>query len=310
MTLIELIRQLNSARSLNTVAVVDQLLKTFVSINAGLNQQDVKYIIDDKKQQILDLLKSVDLNIANICTDLQEQINKFDVECNQTSLDMYNNGLLCDTPEYLFDKNLIYFDNVPDKNKDIFLEKIKTKLDWRWPAMEIRPNNGYITAHLVACDPLYLVDTSDDMFAKIQTAWNDIYQRRVRYYTINEQDAEILAPLPLNQFGLIVCADFFDRRPLPLVQKYLAEIYNKLRPGGTAFFTFNDCDYPEGIENFSNFYYCYIPGHTIIESCCAAGYIVKELHRLNGAISYLEVQKPGTLTTIRAGQAIGKIIDI
>ena len=309
MTLLELVRLLNNARQLSTGAVLDQTLQTFVSINAGLENCDVGHI-NHKQQQIIELLKSVDFDITNICNNLQEQINTFDDACNQQSLDMYNDGLLHDTPEYLFDKNSKYFDNAFESNKYIFLEKIKTKIDWHWPAMEIRPNNGYITEHLVACDPLYLVDTSDSMLAKVQDSWNDIYQRRVRYYTVDEQRTEILDQLPVNQFGLVVCADFFDRRPLVLIQQYLNEIYTKLRPGGTAFFTFNDCDYPEGIENFDNFYYCYTPGHTIIDHCCSHGYIIKGLHRLNGAISYIEVQKPGTLTTIRGGQAMGKIIDI
>ena len=313
MTLIELVRLINNAQNLSTSAVSDQTLDTFRSINAalahGVFDRDID-AINYKQQQIVELLQSVDSDLTNICKKLQYQIDQFADECHEKSLYIYNNSVQYDDPEYLFEKNTQYLNVAPESNKQALIEKVKTKIDWRYPAMEIRPNNMYVTKDLVACDPLYLVDTNDNMFSKCREAWNNIYQRRVRYYTIDEQATEMLCQLPTNQFGLIVTVDFFDHRPLDLIQRYLTEIYNKLRPGGTAIFTFNDCDYPEGVENFNNIYYCYTPGHTIIEYCNTIGYIVKERLRLNGASSYLEIQKPGTLTTIRAGQTLGKIIDI
>lgn len=309
MTLIELVRLRTRLLGVNSAPAQSQVLDLFVELKSALASYPF-HEIDVFEQEIMHLMTNLNQSTREIADKLQEQIDEFADDCNQKSLDMYQDGLLHDTPEYLFDKNSQYFNNTPADAKHAFLEKIKTKINWQYPAMEIRPNNGYITENLVACDPLYLVDTREDMFGRIYEAWNDIYQKRVRYYTVNEQDLEILNQLPENQFGLVVSADFFDRRPLELIRKYLAEIYTKLRPGGTAFFTFNDCDYPEGIENFNNIYYCYTPGHTIIEYCNDVGYIVKEKCKLDGALSYLEVQKPGTINTIRAGQTLGKIIDI
>jgi hypothetical protein len=309
MTLLELVRLRTRLLGVDSAAAHSQVLNLFVELKSALAGYPF-HEIDIFEQEIMHLLSNLDQHTVKIADKLQEQIDTFVNDCNQKSLEMYNDGILCDTPEYLFEKNTQYFNNAPIDAKNVLIEKIKTKIDWRYPAMEIRPNNGLITEHLVACDPLYLVDTRKDMFAQVQAAWNEVYQRRVRYYTVDEQSAEILKSLPENQFGLVVSVDFFDRRPLDLIHRYIVEIYNKLRPGGTAFFTFNDCDYPEGIENFNNIYYCYTPGHTIIEYCNSVGYIVKEIHRLDGALSYLEVQKPGTITTIRAGQTLGKIIEI
>lgn len=310
MTLVELVRLLNNARDLNTGAAIDQTLKTFASINATIEPWLFSQDNQEVQQKIVDLLKSVDNDIADICKKLEDQINIFTERCYRKSEEIYNNSVRYDTPEYLLDKNLQYFNSAPDDSKQIFLERIKAKVDWRFPGLEIRPNNAFISEHMVACDPLYLVDTRGEMFARIRELWNSLYQRRVRYYTIDETSEEILGALPANQFGLIVSADFFDHRPMSVIEKYLVEFYRKLRPGGTAIFTFNDCDYPEGVENFDNIYYCYTPGHTIIEYCKAMGYIVKDRMRLNGASSYLEIQKPGTLETIRAAQTLGKIIEI
>lgn len=281
----------------------------FAELNSALDDYSSNEIANMQKE-IVELLKKINTCTDGICNKLQDQIDQFDDECHAKSLTIYNNSIKYDGPDYLFEKNQQYFSAASISNKKAFLEKIKTKIDWRFPAMEIRPNNMFITHDLVACDPLYLVDTHKDMFANCETAWNDIYQRRVRYYTVNEQDAEILYRLPNSQFGLIVSADFFDHRPLDLMQRYLREFYTKLRPGGTAIFTFNDCDYPEGVENFENIYYCYTPGHTIIKYCNDLGYIVKQRHRLNGASSYIEIQKPGTLTALRSAQTLGKIINI
>lgn len=309
MNLLELVRLRTRLLGVNSAPAQSQVLDLFVELKSTLAVYPF-HEIDVFEQEIMHLLTNLDQCTKKIADKLQEQIDTFADDCNQRSLEMYNDGILCDTPEYLFEKNAQYFNNASEDAKNAFLEKIKTKIDWRYPAMEIRPNNGFVTEHLVACDPLYLVDTREDMFTRVQAAWNEVYQRRVRYYVVDEQSSEILKALPENQFGLIVSADFLDRRPLELIRRYLVEIYTKLRPGGTAFLTFNDCDYPEGIENFNNIYYCYTPGHTIIEYCNSVGYIVKEIHRLDGALSYLEVQKPGAISTIRAGQALGKIIEI
>lgn len=309
MNLKELVNLRFRLESINSVSARSQISELFKELKTILDTYPA-HSTEDLQSELVKLLDDLDQRVIAMRNELRNQIDAFDEECHQKSLTIYNNSIKYDDFAYLSEKNQQYFNSAPEYNKQVFLEKIKTKVDWRFPAMEIRPNNMFVTQDLVACDPLYLVDTNMDMFSKCQESWNEIYQRRVRYYTINEQDPEILLGLPNGQFALTVCADFFDHRPLELIQRYLNEFYNKLRPGGTVIFTFNDCDYPEGVENFNNIYYCYTPGHTIIEYCNAIGYIVKDRTRLNGASSYLEIQKPGTLTTIRAAQTLGKIIDI
>lgn len=313
MTLLELVQLLHNTRNLSTKAIADLTAKMFVDLNAGLppvSVDDSVTAITDKQQQITELLKSIDSDISNICANLRTKIDVFASECEQQSWYIHRDSTSNDTYDYLRTKNIEYYKKIPKDIRKIAINKIKTHLNFLYPAMEIRPNNMFITEHLVANDPLYLVDIQDSMFSNVKSKWNPIYQKRVRYYTVNERDSNILDQLPSNQFGLIVAADFFEKRPISLLQIWLTEIYIKLRPGGTAIFTFNDCDRPEAVENFNNIYYCYTPGHIISEMCKDIGYIVKEKFKLNSAISWLEIQKPGTLTTIRAGQALGKIVDI
>ncbi len=176
--------------------------------------------------------------------------------------------------------------------------------------MEIRPAHGEISQHLVACDPLYLVDTDPELFKHVKKMWNPEYQRRLRYYTVSESDRRIFHQLPQFQFGLIVAVDFFNFRPLDLIERYLLEIYQLLRPGGMVIFTYNNCDYPIGVDNFENSYYCYTPGRHVKAMAEKIGFRVAASFDLENNVSWLELQKQGTKSSLRGGQTLGRISSI
>ncbi len=84
-----------------------------------------------------------------------------------------------------------------------------------------------------------------------------------------------------------------------------------LRPGGVAVFTFNNCNYPKAVDKVNEMQYCYTNGNTLREFCKSIGYDV--LSSYNGepditlSTSWLEIQKPGSRTSIRGGQNLGAI---
>jgi hypothetical protein len=72
---------------------------------------------------------------------------------------------------------------------------------------------------------------------------------------------------------LIVAVDYFNFRPLRLIEKVSCwNVAHALRPGGVAIFTFNNCDYPIGVDNFQNLYYTYTPGHLVKDACTNIGF--------------------------------------
>jgi SAM-dependent methyltransferase len=190
---------------------------------------------------------------------------------------------------------------------EFFQSRIKLYSNYKWPAIEIRPGMGEITECLVACDPLYLVDTDPGLFKHVKKSWTPEYQKRLRYYTVSESDRYIFNQLPKQQFGIIVAVNFLNFRPMRIIKQYLHECFALLKPGGHFVFTYNNCDYPIGVDNFENSYYCYTPGRQVAELCKQAGFRIAASFDLENNVSWFELQRPGKLTSIRGGQTLGKI---
>jgi len=91
----------------------------------------------------------------------------------------------------------------------------------------------------------------------------------------------------------------------------LKSMMELLRPGGVAVFTFNDCDYPQEVDKVEKMRYCYTNGHVVRKLCTNIGYnILADIRRdeeLLTTVSWLEIQKPGTLNSLRGGQNLAAI---
>ena len=182
--------------------------------------------------------------------------------------------------------------------------------NWKFPGLEIRPAYGEITDYIKGCDPLYLMDTDDNLFLEVKKNWNNIYQCRLRYYTFQESRNQPLHQLPDNQFGFICSVDYFNFKPMSIIKNMLKQFYLKLRPGGVAVFTYNNCDLPYAIRNVENKFNCYTPGTAVIAYASEIGFeILKNVDRLEN-ISWLEIKKPGEITSIKGGQTLGEILSL
>ena len=222
------------------------------------------------------------------------------------SEEIYQNSLQ-DTAEYILNRRRKSLTLAEEENRDLFLSRLGMYNSWKYPAIEIRPAQGEITDYIKGCDPLYLVDTDNGLFDEVKKLWHEMYQRRLRYYTIDEQSTTPLKDLPDNQFGLIVSVDYFNFKTLTIIENFLQDFYTKLRPGGIAMFTYNNCDLPYAVRNVDKNFCCYTPGHRVIELAKHAGFeLVKNIDRLEN-ISWLELRKPGEITTLRGGQTLGEI---
>ena len=75
-----------------------------------------------------------------------------------------------------------------------------------------------------------------------------------------------------------------------------------------------NCDYPKGLDKVDNMYYCYTTEEEMTALCEEVGYklvdsVTRGYDELDNGISWLEIKKPGELTTIRAGQGLAQIMD-
>jgi SAM-dependent methyltransferase len=162
---------------------------------------------------------------------------------------------------------------------------------------------------MVDCDPLYLVDDRHELLIPTISRHHEIYQRRLRPYVINErQDGEILTALPNNQFGLIFAYNFFNYKPFEVIRRYLEELYQKLRPGGVLIMTINDCDRDKGVVLVEQHFCCYTPGKMVIELAQSLGFKTVFTWTDNGPSTWIELQHPGELTSLRGGQTLAKVV--
>jgi len=180
---------------------------------------------------------------------------------------------------------------------------------WKHSAMIIRPGAEDYINIMVSCDPLYLVDTRHELLKPAITLYNETYQRRLRPYVISEQsDRKILGQLPDGQFGLVFAHNFFNFRPFEIMRQWLTEIYQKLKPGGMLLMTINDCDRYKAVISVENRFCCYTPGYLVLELAQSLGFEVEFTWNDDGPVSWLELKRPGELTSVRGGQSLAKII--
>jgi ubiquinone/menaquinone biosynthesis C-methylase UbiE len=160
---------------------------------------------------------------------------------------------------------------------------------------------------MVTADPLYLLDRSDNNLTALLNNYPAEYIQRLRVYTV-EEDYSIL---PQGQFGCITCCNFLNLYDLSNIEQFLDKFNKLLRPGGKLIcnlhFSYNDST----AKLVDKKYFNYTINLIINKIFNNMGYIISSNElSLEGNISMLiTAQKPGTLTTSKAHQVLGSIIE-
>jgi SAM-dependent methyltransferase len=208
-----------------------------------------------------------------------------------------------ETNEYILNRRLLI-----DADSDLIMRsRIKNYGDWRLPGMIIRPALETHIEELVPMDPLYVLDQHDELIMPAIQKFTKEYQHRLRPYVIHDHKKRPLALMPNNQFGLIFAYNFLNYKPIEVVEKYLREFYHKLRPGGVAMFTYNNCDLPQGMALAEKSFMCYTPGHRIRSIAQEIGFENTFNQQGLNELSWMELKKPGEITSLRGGQALARI---
>ena len=193
--------------------------------------------------------------------------------------------------------------------QNLILHRIKRFSGWENTTMVLHPGNEPWLEHMVSNDPLYLVDESYELLHPTMSQFNPMYQSRLRTYIIHEdQDEEILQQLPNNQFGLVLSWNYFNHRPFEVIRRYLTELYEKMRPGGTLLMTYNDCDRWQGVKAVEACIALYTPGSLIKSFAESLGFIQTFDYHDNSSWTWIEFQKPGERQSLRGGQPLAKIL--
>jgi SAM-dependent methyltransferase len=244
-------------------------------------------------------------HIVQLRKHVQHQIEVEEKYWLQESYRLFEEEMKNEHHDYILNRR-------PQVNPETILRsRLRMYSDWKYPGMIVRPGLETLASEMVSYDPLYLVDTSTHLLGKVPYINNFTpeYQTRLRNIVVQETlDDEILQKVPNDQFGLCLAYNFFNFRPLEYVRKYFTEIYQKLRPGGVLIMTYNDCSRVPGARLAESHYACYTPGRLITDLAEHIGFDRLYTWHNDGSSTFLEIRKPGELTSLRGGQTLAKII--
>jgi SAM-dependent methyltransferase len=259
----------------------------------------------DKQSQIYESYDNYELELNRLKFEIEESIEGLSSIWFQESYKLYEEGLRCDTTEYILERR----PTISPELEMTFKARLSKYNNWQHPGMIIRPGKEEFIHQLLALDPLYLIDTNHDLLLLVMKQFSEQYQRRLRPYVINEvTDDNILDKIPNDQFGLCLVYNFFNFRPFEVIKKYLIEIYTKLRPGGILIMTFNDCDREKAVRLVENHFATYTPGYLVRELTLSIGYEPVFVWHDDGPSTWMELKKPGEFTSLKGGQSLAKIL--
>jgi SAM-dependent methyltransferase len=210
-----------------------------------------------------------------------------------------------ETPDYILSRQS-YIDA---ETELVMRSRLQNYSSWQHPGMIVRPGLEKFIDDMVSFDPLYIVDQHYDLLKPAMNQYPEEYQRRLRTYVVTERiDRDMLDKIPNNQFGICFVYNYFNFRPFEFIKKYIEEIYQKLKPGGVLIMTFNDCDRAKAVMLVEQHYACYTPGNLLQNMAHRVGFETIFTWHNNGPTTWLELRKPGTLTSLRGGQTLAKIV--
>lgn len=310
-----------------------KLKQKLLSVSVG----DLRYqldMIDGRVASLLDMHMHADYmedvnglinkldNIQNILDNFENVvptiISKLDTEIAELTKEFHRrgyviNGLVaCDAANKELERAMRSYAMTSTTRSEIIV-RLRSYTDWHYPALEIGPGDGIWTDHLVAADPLYLIDVDPEYLQNTLGKFNEVYQKRIRPYVtgawVGKSDFDY-GILPKNQFSFIFAWNVFDYFPMYETELALTQCFELLRPGGTMMFSYNNCEIPKSAEFAEEGVKSWMPKAQLLDLCRHLGFAITHAEDVEETVSWVEIKKPGELKTVKAHQVLGKIVTI
>lgn len=288
----------------NKLAVMTADIKNIEleNLESRLNQlnNDTKEILSNLEKILDDIQKTKD--------DAKKELIKLSKEPLSKSYDIYDEYIKkgWNNPDVIssYRKYDLFLDDEDRKKFDSFIKKY---VSWQHPTLYIRPNSLHFVDSLKASDILYIAEEAE-IRPWLYKNLSKRFFESIRFKFIDESKENFLIEkFPAGQIGFILMENFLNFKPFDVIRQYLDESFLLLKPGGHIMFTYNNCDLASGVRNFENGLYCFTPGDLLKEICEASGFKI-EYSESNDNVSWLVLKKPGELTSIKGGKALGQII--
>lgn len=277
--------------------------------NLRLNLSLVNQNVDENYSEQLDLLikdyRDIRTEVHKPSGRVQEIIDAINKEISSKSshffLNNYEDELNYEDPDNIRRVRVMY---IPVQVQQEIESRIGLYSNWKYPGLELGCRDGEWTKFLVASDPLYIADAHQDFLDSTIKEYAPEFQRRVRPYLIRNNEYGVL---PQSQFNFVFSWNHFNYKTLETTKQALKQVYNLLRPGGICMFSYNNGDIPAGAAYAETYFMSYMPKSLLIPMCQSLGYEVVYQQDHEPAVSWLELRKPGELSTIKGHQAMGII---
>lgn len=293
-------------------------------------------VIDDVIYSKVQLINSLNLNEYNEHVD---RIRSTYIDINQKNKEIIDiieeiiNDIDDNISKILETKNLVtkstFTENsmrsqlkVNEKIKTIFNNKIAKLSQVRYPGLQINSkffpinhldssdNTDWIN-YMVASDPLYLIAPNITNLKQLLLPYPEVYQKRVQLYQLNPN--RDLSILPQVQFNIIFCWDFFNYLSIEIIDFYLQQIMKLLKPGGTLLFTYNNCDLVDSAKLVDQDIASWVTPPLLEKIYLNHGFELVDYNDIISDdvnishVSWVELKRPGELTTSKMSQSIGII---
>lgn len=291
-------------KSIDVSVIKQELEKNKTALHSLANLGNEKYrqqIINcsaDLHNEILPSLTN-DLNsIQDIVDQVNHEINvitkKFFEKNYQTEYTYVNPGIIRDIRRMA----------IAEGTDSTLINRIRLYSDWKYPALEIGCRDGEWTKHLVSSDPLYVTDIHQEFLDNTVNQFTPEYQERLRKYLIVDYK---INELPIDQFGFIFSYNFFNYLSLDSIKQFLIQSLTWLKPGGVMLFTYNNGDLSVSAGLSESYFMTYVPKSMLLPLVESLGFEVVDAPDFSPSTSWLEIKKPGTLSTVKAHQVLGEI---
>lgn len=299
--------------NLKTVSAMSVAAKSDIEIAKITNLVETQNF---QLENFAEVLKAKQLNLQKSFHNYEIELDKFKIKLDQliasnepqwfaNSYRLYEEEVVYEKTEYILQRRI----ELSKESENFLISRVQLYGDWKAPGMIIRPGPDPFIEHLVSLDPLYVLDKNYDLLAPAVSRFNPVYQNRIRQYIIRELvDPEFLIKIPDNQFGVCLVYNYFNFRPLEIIKRYLTEIQKKLRPGGVLLMTFNDCDRGAAVRLVERNSGAYTPGYLVKDLAKSLGFEPLFSWNDNGAMTWLELRKPGKFESLKGGQTLAKVV--
>jgi SAM-dependent methyltransferase len=165
---------------------------------------------------------------------------------------------------------------------------------------------------MVAADPLYLTNQHSDLMSDVVKNYTPEYQNRLRVYEITID--QLTAKLPLKQFSFVLAWEILNFATYDELLAVLTQAYYLLRPGGALMFSYNNCDIDTSAHLFEIQAMSFAQQSKLAKDIKKIGFelIAFQNHSTNHPlythVSWCELRKHGVLSTVKAHQAMGRIL--